>query len=458
MQKQHHSRRTLSPSLPFFLLVGLLAILWLAGGAARADVLGQAIVRMASWAALLLFVLFGTLPNKPELRPVVILMLAAVGLVLLQSIALPPAIWRMLPGRPVLEGAALVSNQAASWRPLAIVPDAAVNALSSLVVPCAVLLLAMGLREDERKWLPGIVLGLIVAASVIGLLQLSGAGLNHPFINDTPGQMGGNFANRNHFALFLAIGCLIAPVWAFSGNVRRTAWRAPVAIALVVLFSLTILASGSRGGVLVGLLSLPIVMLLAKQGIRHELRRAPRWVFPAIAAAIFTIIAIFVLFSVAADRAISIERFLLVDQGQDMRTRGLPVVLSMIATYFPVGSGFGGFDPIFRMHEPASLLKLTYFNHAHNDFLEVALDGGLMGIALLLSAIGWWSVASLRAWRTGGAPARLGSAILLLVLIASAFDYPARTPMMMAMIILAAVWLAEPGQGTERRALPRDVG
>ena len=270
--------------------------------------------------------------------------------------------------------------------------------------------------------------------------------------------MGGNFANRNHFALFLAIGCLIAPVWAFSGNVRRTAWRAPVAIALVVLFSLTILASGSRGGVLVGLLSLPIVMLLAKQGIRHELRRAPRWVFPAIAAAIFTIIAIFVLFSVAADRAISIDRFLLVDQGQDMRTRGLPVVLSMIATYFPVGSGFGGFDPIFRMHEPAGLLKLTYFNHAHNDFLEVALDGGLMGIALLLSAIGWWSVASLRAWRTGGAPARLGSAILLLVLIASAFDYPARTPMMMAMIILAAVWLAEPGQGTERRALPRDVG
>lgn len=450
MHKQNRSRRTWSPSLPFLLLVGLLSILWLAGGAARADVLGQAIVRITSWATLILCAVFGTMPHRPELRPLVMLMFAAIGLALLQSIPLPPGIWRMLPGRSVLEGAASVSNQAASWRPLAIVPDAALNALSSLVVPCAVLLLTMGLQEDERRWMPGIILGLVVVASIIGLLQLSGAGFDNPFINDTPGQMGGNFANRNHFALFLAVGCLIAPVWAFSGNVRRAAWRFPVAIALVVLFSLTILASGSRGGALVGLLSLPVAMLLAKQGIQHEFRRAPRWLFPAIAAAIFAIIAIFVLFSVAADRAISIDRLFLVDQGQDMRTRGLPVVLSMIGTYFPVGSGFGGFDPIFRMHEPTDLLKLTYFNHAHNDFIEVALDGGLMGIALLLSAIGWWLVASLRAWRAGKATARLGSAILLLVLIASAFDYPARTPMMMAMIILAAVWLTESRQGSAR--------
>lgn len=136
--------------------------------------------------------------------------------------------------------------------------------------------------------------------------------------------------------------------------------------------------------------------------LRRELRRAPRWVFPAIAAALFAAIGMFVLFSVAADRAMSIDRLFLVDRGQDMRTRGLPVVLPMIGAYFPFGSGFGGFDPILRMHEPAGLLKLTYFNHAHNDFLEVALDGGLMGIALLLSAIGWWLVASLRAWRGGG--------------------------------------------------------
>src|SRR3546814_14825252 len=79
-----------------------------------------------------------------------------------------------------------------------------------------------------------------------------------------------------------------------------------------------------------------------------------------------------------------------------MRARGLPTVLSMIAAYFPAGAGFGGFDPIFRLHEPFRLLKPTYFNHAHNDFLEVVLDGGLPAALLLLVAIGWYAIASIR--------------------------------------------------------------
>ncbi len=83
----------------------------------------------------------------------------------------------------------------------------------------------------------------------------------------------------------------------------------------------------------------------------------------------------------------------------------------MIRTYFPVGSGLGGFDPLFRMHEPFELLKPTYFNHAHNDWLEIALDAGGAGIALLFGSILWWGMASARAWRSadGSVTARLGS-------------------------------------------------
>src|SRR3546814_8158382 len=76
-------------------------------------------------------------------------------------------------------------------------------------------------------------------------------------------------------------------------------------------------------------------------------------------------------------RAESVRRAFEIDPGQDLRTPGLPTVLSMIAAYFPAGAGFGGFDPIFRLHEPLQLLKPPYFNHAHNDFLEIVLDGGL---------------------------------------------------------------------------------
>jgi O-antigen ligase len=151
---------------------------------------------------------------------------------------------------------------------------------------------------------------------------------------------------------------------------------------------------------------------------------------------------------------VSINRLFANDPGQDMRSRGLPTVLSMITDYFPFGSGLGGFDPIFRIHEPFELLKPTYFNHAHNDFLEIAIDAGLPGLALLLAALCWWGWASVRAWRTGSGSdamlARLGSAMLLLVLLASIFDYPARTPAIMSLVAIAGVWLS--GCSGARRA------
>src|SRR3546814_13372301 len=107
-------------------------------------------------------------------------------------------------------------------------------------------------------------------------------------------------------------------------------------------------------------------------------------------------------------RSESVRRAFEIDPGQDMRARGLPTVLSMIAAYFPAGAGFGGFDPIFRLHEPFRLLKPTYFNHAHNDFLEVVLDGGLPAALLLLVAIGWYAIASIRAWRASGRDRKSG--------------------------------------------------
>ena len=331
------------------------------------------------------------------------------------------------------------------WRPWSLTPSTTINAASSLVVPVVTLYLVSAMSQEEKVWLPAILLGAIFLSMLIGLLQFSGFIIDNPLINDSRGSVGGTFANRNHFALFLAMGCLIAPVWALAGK-QSARWRAPVALALITLFALTILATGSRAGIGTGLLALAIGLALAWSNVRGALHKAPRWAFPALIAAVVGVIALFILISIAADRAESIRRALEIDPGQDMRTRGLPTVLSMIAVYFPAGAGFGGFDPIFRLHEPFALLKPTYFNHAHNDFLEVVLDGGLPALLLLLSAIGWYGIASLRTWRGRGQQyilPKLGSAILLLIFVASAFDYPARTPIMMAMIVIAASWLCQ---------------
>lgn len=435
------------------LLMALLATLWLAGGASRADTLGQAVVRGAAWLALIAAILFAPRPALRETRPVLLLLLAALALVLIQLVPLPPAAWLALPGRALLAEAAAAAGEAQPWRPLAIVPDAAWNAASSLIVPFAVLILVAGLKPRERAWLPAILLGLVTASALLALLQFSGAAVANPFINERVGQVSGSLANRNHFALFTAIGCLVVPVWVFLDD-RKPLWRGPVGIGLVLLFALVILASGSRAGILVGMLALAIGTLLAWRGLRRTLRHMPRWVLPAAVAGLVAMITLFVLISVAAGRAPSIDRTFAADAGEDMRFRAVPTLFAMIRTYFPVGAGFGGFDPLFRIHEPFTLLKPTYFNHAHDDLLEIVIEGGMAALLLLLAAIGWWIRASARAWRDGAAVAKLGSSIIFLVLVASAFDYPARTPMLMAVLVIAATWLSIDRKPAPTSALP----
>jgi len=403
--------------------------------------MGQVVVRASAWLVIIAAVLGGSRPVLAGVRPVLILLLATIALPLVQLVPLPPAFWQALPGRSIL----LIPGEPAGWRPWTMTPGATCNALASLVMPAAMLLVLSQANDRVYRWLPAMLVGMIGTATLLGLLQFSGAGFNSPLLNDTPGVVSSIFANRNHFALFLAIGCLMTPVWAFA-EPEALRWRGPLAGSLVLLFVLTILATGSRSGMLLGALSLVLALTLVGRQLRRRLRGAPSWVLPALIGVAVLVIGGVVALSFAADRADAIRRLIALDGSEDMRARARPTVLAMIALYMPFGSGFGGFDPIFRIHEPFSLLKLTYFNQAHNDFLGIALDGGLAGITVLAAGVLWWLFATVRVWRAPANEAvalgRLGSAIILLVLVASLTDYPARTPTIMAILVIAGVWLA----------------
>lgn len=444
----HRSNPFPAPSLAFVLLCMLLLSLLIAGGASRADAGGQIVVQTVAWTGMVTAILFGPRLEIRRTGMAGLMLVAAILLAALQLVPLPPSLWEALAGRMALVGVA----GSDVWRPLSIVPGATWNGLSSLVVPANVLLLAVMLREGERERILAVILGMVTVSTLIAMLQFSGAGFANPFVNDTPGQVSGLFANRNHFALFLALGCLIAPVWATRSGAQR--WRLPAAGGLVLLFILTILVTGSRAGMLVGLIAFGIALLTSRHALRKMTRKGPRWLLPVLVTGTIIVMAFFVTLFVVADRAVSINRAVSIDGNEDMRVRGLPTVLDMIHRYFPVGSGFGGFDPMFRMHEPFDLLKITYFNHAHNDYLEIALDGGVAALLLLAFAILWWGTKTIRVWRKAeaGTMAQLGSTMLLLVLIASFVDYPVRTPMIMALTALAGLWLGERRQ--EAAALP----
>lgn len=442
------SRLSFSPALAEVLLGGLLLTLLVAGGASRGDAPAQAIVRGAAFVALMLVALLAPRPELKALRAPALLLACMVALPALQLIPLPPALWKELPGRDPVVTTDTILGAGAMWRPLSLTPGATLNALLSLVVPVAMLVLLALLKPASRGWLGGAVLVIAGATMAVALVQVAGNRFEQPLIAYTY-EVSGTFANRNHFALFLAIGCLVAPVWALASQGGEAGWRGMVAAGLVLIFVLGILASGSRAGMAAGGIAVLVGPLLVRDDLKRLLRGYPRWLAPALAGAMLVLVAAAIMASIASQRAVSINRLLEADISADMRSRALPTVFEMLRNYAPVGAGFGSFDAVFRIHEPFALLKPTYFNQAHDDLLGVVLDGGLPAAALLLAAAAWWARATFAVWRdrrgmNGVALAwgRLGSAIIAIVFAASIVDYPARTPLVMAVLVLGGAWLA----------------
>ncbi len=435
-------------NVPTILLVIFAIMLWIAGGSSRDDVVGQALVRAAAWACVIALVLFGS--RRPMMRgqAVLVFIIASGVIAAVQLIPLPPEWWAALPGRSAYAAADAAIGGTPPWRPLSIVPSSTWNALGSLIVPLTMALLVVDMRRIDDRFMLRVIICMVVAAMGLGLLQFAGVAIYLPIINGGD-EISGNFANKNHFALVMAIGLILIPVWAF--DERRTAgWRTLVAIALVLLLVIAILGSGSRAGMGLGVVALGLMPVLIHRSLRRTLRRYPPWALPATIGGIVAALVVLLVISIAADRAPSISRAIALDPSQDMRSSGFPTVWAMVREYFPFGTGLGSFDTIFRQHEPLHLLKLTYFNRAHNDFVEIVLDTGLAGLLLLAAAAGWWLKMTWHAWKSSdedNVMRRVGSIMLMFVLLASVVDYPARTPIVMAFVVIAAVWL-----GGHRRA------
>jgi O-antigen ligase len=456
--------RRLSPFLrispSFALLIALMFLTLIAGGASHGDQLGQVVVRAGAWLALILAVLFNRRPAFEQLGPVAILLLAIVALPLIQLIPWPPTLWQQLPGREIFVSNNIKFPQGLPWRPISMLPDGTLNSLSSLIVPVAVLALIEGFRANEFALLPRLLIGLTIAELAVGLAQLSGNAFAQPLINYV-GDVSGTFANRNHFALSLAFLVLFIPSSVVSDE-RAFSWRLAGGMALGVLTVLVTLGSGSRSGVLIVLLALLAGTLAAREGITRLFLKTSRiHAIILFTVALILLICVIIIY-IFSGRAESITRFDSVVNNEDIRFQGYQTVIAMIYKYFPIGTGFGSFSTVYRIDEPYYLLRTTYFNHAHNDILEVILDGGLAAIIVLSAAFFWWLAASRRVWFARPDPAivngRLGSAIILLTVLASTIDYPARTPLMMAIIVVAAGWLsAGSKRSADDRVRPRSL-
>ena len=76
------------------------------------------------------------------------------------------------------------------------------------------------------------------------------------------------------------------------------------------------------------------------------------------------------------------------------------------------GTGIGTFQQVYRRYENPGAVDQWYANHAHNDYLEIALEGGLPAIILLALFFAWWLRQGREAWLTpAGTPEQKAAAV-----------------------------------------------
>ncbi len=389
--------------------------------------------------------------------PLVILMLWT-GWILLQLVPLPPDLWHALPGREPLAklAEALGENR---WRPLSMVPWRTQYALWAMAYPLAALFLFVALRDKAVRATLWAVIAIALASAFMGILQLT-SGVDSPFytyaltIRTAPV---GLFANPNHTAIMNATVMVVIAATAKLSPRPVPAWRMPVLGSIFFVLVIMQLVNGSRAGLIATLIALAtsaLVLLLGNAAPatskRNPKRKGP---LPAamtspgglamivVAVAVLGVLALFYL----QDRSPGFNELIASSPMEDLRFQLFPVLTEMARTYFPWGIGFGAFENVFYMHEPTEMLQPSYVNQAHDDLLQIVIEGGLIALGLVLAALRWLANIVFRLLRGDHRQRTLGiaaSGALAIVLIGSAFDYPLRAPLFQGIAVCLVCVLA----------------
>jgi O-antigen ligase len=381
----------------------------------------------------------------------------------LQLVPLPPALWQGFPGRSVIARLDQLAGLEGAWRPLSLAPFRGMNAILGTVVPVTALLLAVSMKMRTRITLFAIVgIGLIDAT--FGILQVIG-GPGSPlylFAITSRGAPAGIFANENHSAVFSSLVLLaIARLSIEKPGSHDPVWLRFAAAPAFTFILLAVLVTGSRAGfaaTLVALIAAAAMVLLKKRekkagpGVPHRsanLQGRGGLLILAFAAALAVVIAGFVWLQ----RTPALEEMLARSSFEDLRWQLWPLLGTMAGEHWLLGTGFGSFDAVYRLYEPTELLLTRYVNHAHNDWAQILIEGGLPAILLLVAGFGWlcrtlW--VNLR--QSDGPQVNLifWLACIAIISAASIVDYPLRTPIFQCVFIwlLTSLALERSGLGS----------
>lgn len=372
-----------------------------------------------------------------------VLIAASILLPIAYIVPLPRGMWEALPGRElVAQSYELLGDDAAgAWASASVEPVRTLLALTALIAPLALLAIGWSAPRDRLVTVGWIVVAFGLLNLLIGIPQVLSNGETGVLYPETPmpGVMFGTFANRNSTGLFLVAALAMAALLPTPAKFGRAA--PGIRIALCALLILGVVLTRSRTALVLALVPLGLASmryLLARMGSGTAAggttaRRG--WI--ALAPVVLAVAVIGAIgFSAPGRVGDVIERF----EGAEDNPRAYiwDDAFFVAGRYWPVGSGTGTFDDVFQVDESLENITLRRAGRAHNDYLEVAIEAGLPGLALVAL---WLILLAWLAWRARTSPDRWiawsGAAFLLTVAAQSITDYPLRNQSLLAVSALA---------------------
>jgi O-antigen ligase/tetratricopeptide (TPR) repeat protein len=292
------------------------------------------------------------------------------------------------------------------WRPLSIAPVLSWSGLI-LFAACGALFMLMAFlpigaiaSKVERDWFVGAAVKIFLAVGLgiatIGLIQQAtwngrilwffvpldwGA----PMLDVMP-RASGPFVDPDHFAGFLAMIFPIAVSGTFFGSRLVSArwangYRIACGVTSFVLMA-AIIMSQSRAGWIGLALGVALVMLLTSRG-DQEIERATRSRRFALAGAACMLV-LAMLFIGASGRGQVSERVqnsLDADTGLPSRMNAWSDGIRIVEDFPAIGTGLRTWPELFTRYRARPWSEL-YFSEAHNDYLQLIAETGIVGLAL----------------------------------------------------------------------------
>lgn len=267
--------------------------------------------------------------------------------------------------------------------------QAAAKLLASLLF---FLLFATFVNTEERRRVAARVI--LVVCVTIALLAIG-----QSYLGKLIWQRGsfGPFVNRNHFAGFMELGAGLAG-GLLIGRAARREWLAVYASALLVLCAGLVL-SASRGGVAALAAELVFLIVIAALGWNSKPDKQPSraGLFVRVAAALVLAAATLVGSTLLVGSEGLVANFAQIEQDTNQefsgsatydlfRRRDIWAASWQLVKAHPLtGVGLGAFQFAYTRVDPSSGSQRV--EQAHNDYLQVLADTGVIGGLLTLSFI-----------------------------------------------------------------------